>query len=163
MSVQVAYTTNPDSQANRQALAQQSSRSAAYDPVDKLRVSQPQALIDTDFEYGTQPTKWESIALQNNRQSCYYIAQQPITGISSIAGDGTTRAVVVTTSGTLPNAGSIVYIQNSLDTNANGWYYVTASGAGTFTYQASGIAHTGVYFLNSPFQSEWRFPCQCGI
>ena len=29
------------------------------DPVDKLRVSNPQALIDTDFEYGVQPTKWE--------------------------------------------------------------------------------------------------------
>jgi len=27
------------------------------DPVDKLRVSQPQSLIDTDFEYGVQSTK----------------------------------------------------------------------------------------------------------
>jgi hypothetical protein len=26
------------------------------DPVDKLRVSEPQSLIDTDFEYGIQPT-----------------------------------------------------------------------------------------------------------
>ena len=164
MSVQVAYTTNPDSQANRQALAQQSSRSAAYDPVDKLRVSQPQALIDTDFEYGTQPTKWESIALQNNRQSCYYIPQQPITGISSIAGDGTTRAVVVTTSGTLPNAGSIVYIQNSLDTNANGWYYVTASGAGTFTYQASGIVANGnQYNPANSYAFTGYFYSNCGI
>ena len=33
------------------------------DPVDKIRVSNPQALIDTDFEYGPQPTKWESINL----------------------------------------------------------------------------------------------------
>ena len=28
------------------------------DPVSKLRVSNPQNLIDTDFEYGLQPTKW---------------------------------------------------------------------------------------------------------
>jgi hypothetical protein len=27
------------------------------DPVDKLRVSTPQSMIDTDFEYGTQTTK----------------------------------------------------------------------------------------------------------
>jgi len=29
------------------------------DPTNKFRVTQPQALIDTDFEYGTQVTKWE--------------------------------------------------------------------------------------------------------
>ena len=37
------------------------------DPVGKFRVSQPVALIDTDFEYGTQGTKWESLSLTNNR------------------------------------------------------------------------------------------------
>ena len=31
------------------------------DPVHKFRVSNPQNLIDTDFEYGLQPTKWETI------------------------------------------------------------------------------------------------------
>ena len=41
------------------------------DPVDKLRVSTPQALIDTDFEYGIQPTKWESQTLVNNRPSSF--------------------------------------------------------------------------------------------
>jgi len=61
------------------------------DPVGKFRTSTPQSLIDTDFEYGTQPTKWESIGMQNNRQSLYYIAQQPILNISSIAGDGPQR------------------------------------------------------------------------
>jgi len=37
------------------------------DPVGKFRVSQPVALIDTDFEYGTQGTKWESLSMTNNR------------------------------------------------------------------------------------------------
>ena len=41
------------------------------DPVSKLRVSQPQALIDTDFEYGQQTTKWENLALVNNRPWAY--------------------------------------------------------------------------------------------
>ena len=36
-------------------------------PVNKFRVSMPQALIDTDFEYGTQSTKWETIGLLNNK------------------------------------------------------------------------------------------------
>ena len=41
------------------------------DPVGKLRVSQPQALIDTDFEYGIQQTKWESLSMINNRPFAY--------------------------------------------------------------------------------------------
>jgi|APGre2960657404_1045060.scaffolds.fasta_scaffold01961_2 hypothetical protein len=36
------------------------------DPVSKFRVSQPQTLIDTDFEYGLQTTKWETIETINN-------------------------------------------------------------------------------------------------
>lgn len=37
------------------------------DPVNRLRVAQPQSLIDTDFEYGGQLTKWENLAMTNNR------------------------------------------------------------------------------------------------
>ena len=36
------------------------------DPVSKIRVSQPENLIDTDFEYGLQSTKWETVELSNN-------------------------------------------------------------------------------------------------
>jgi hypothetical protein len=51
---------------------------AYMDPVGKMRVSQPQALIDTDFEYGLQPTKWETINLLSNRPTSFYDATQPI-------------------------------------------------------------------------------------
>jgi hypothetical protein len=30
----------------------------SMDPVSKYRVSTPQSLIDTDFEYGLQAVKW---------------------------------------------------------------------------------------------------------
>jgi len=97
------------------------------DPVGKLRVSTPQALIDTDFEYGTQPTKWESIALQNNRQSVYYIAQQPVTGITSIAGDGSTATLTILTGSTTNvGVGNPIFIQNSNSPSANGWWTITA-------------------------------------
>jgi hypothetical protein len=36
------------------------------DPVNKFRTSSPQALIDTDFEYGTQISKWENLVTINN-------------------------------------------------------------------------------------------------
>ncbi len=40
--------------------------SAFIDPVTKLRISQPETLIDTDFECGLQPTKWETVELIND-------------------------------------------------------------------------------------------------
>jgi hypothetical protein len=94
-----------------------------------MRVSTPQALIDTDFEYGTQPTKWESVSLQNNRQSCYYIPQQPLS-VTSITGT-TTLTVTVSANITIA-AGTPIYIQNATDSNANGWWY-TNSGVTTGT------------------------------
>lgn len=47
------------------------------DPVDKIRVSNPQALMDTDFEYSLQSTKWESVELQNNIPGIYQRANEP--------------------------------------------------------------------------------------
>lgn len=65
------------------------------DPVGKLRTSSPQSLIDTDFEYSTQSTKWESINLLSNKPSAYYdvTAPMPITAVASAG----TRVVTVTT------------------------------------------------------------------
>jgi len=97
------------------------------DPVGKFRTTTPQSLIDTDFEYGTQPTKWESISLQNNRQSLYYITQQPLTGITSIAGDGATATITILTGATQGAAvGQPIFVLNSNSSVANGWWYITA-------------------------------------
>jgi hypothetical protein len=48
------------------------------DPVQKMRVSTPQSLIDTDFEYGTQQTKWENLAVLNGRPSFFVDYQSPL-------------------------------------------------------------------------------------
>lgn len=68
------------------------------DPVTKIRVSTPENLIDTDFEYGTQSTKWETIELINNTPSFFSkvgdSAVQDITSISTLAGS---REITVTT------------------------------------------------------------------
>jgi hypothetical protein len=47
------------------------------DNVQKFRVSTPQALIDTDFEYSLQGTKWELLNLNNNVPSVYSRANEP--------------------------------------------------------------------------------------
>ena len=41
------------------------------DPVGKFRVCEPQTLIDTDYEYGLQSTKWETLELVNNIPTFY--------------------------------------------------------------------------------------------
>jgi hypothetical protein len=134
------------------------------DPVGKFRVSQPQALIDTDFEYGTQPTKWESIALQNNRQSVYYIPQQPLS-VTSIT--GTTTLTITVSSAITIAAGTPIYIQNATDPNANGWWYTdtgvtagttftviptTACAAGEKFSAATTYVYTGFFYSNSGIQ-----------
>ena len=41
------------------------------DAIERMRVSQPQALIDADFEYGLQPTKWASYGTMRGYPSIY--------------------------------------------------------------------------------------------
>jgi len=68
------------------------------DPVSKLRVSQPENLIDTDFEYGLQSTKWETVELSNNVPS-YYIsdADSGVTDIVQITSKAGSDVITVQT------------------------------------------------------------------
>ena len=120
------------------------------DPVDKIRISAPQALIDTDFEYGPQPTKWESINLLNNRPSAFYDNTQSFSNISSntafynsssayqvtnITASGKTVTVAINnTQGII--AGMPIFVQGTLDNaNADGWWIVEGVSTNTnFTY-----------------------------
>ena len=70
------------------------------DGLDRLRVSSPESLIDTDFEYSLQPSKWETLELMGNIPSIYsknddlVIPSTAIVGISAIS---TSFAVAVST------------------------------------------------------------------
>ena len=113
------------------------------DPVDKLRVSTPQSLIDTDFEYGIQSTKWESLNLLNNRPSAFYDPTVTVAGITNI----TATAKVVTVllpSTTGITVGMPFFIQGTLDNvNADGWWLVESVSANvnfTFTVNTAPAA-----------------------
>jgi hypothetical protein len=54
-----------------------SNNDATLDAVQKFRVSMPEALIDTDFEYSLQGTKWELLNLNNNTPSVFARANEP--------------------------------------------------------------------------------------
>jgi hypothetical protein len=136
------------------------------DPVGKMRVSTPQALIDTDFEYGTQPTKWETIGLQNNRQSCYYFAQAPLV-VTAIAGTSTADVVTLTITGTVA-ANTPIYIQNSTNSTINGWGYTVAGGTTTVSVQlapGSSTTTNGAAYFNPALTYVYTgsFFSNCGI
>ena len=118
------------------------------DPVDKLRVSTPQSLIDTDFEYGMQPTKWDFVNLLNNRPSAFYDATQGISNTSrtdiTFPGSNTSayqitnvtasaKVVTVAINNTTGiTVGLPIYIQGTLDAgNVDGWWQVEAVTANT--------------------------------
>ena len=95
---------------------------AYIDPVGKMRMSTPQALIDTDFEYGLQPTKWETLTLINNRPSFFVNTQNPIT-VSNVTIIGGTSIVNVATT-TPPPLGTPILLQDTLFAGANGPFIV---------------------------------------
>lgn len=115
------------------------------DPVDKLRVSTPQSLIDTDFEYGTQTTKWENLALVNYRPFAFQ-RPEPISGVTAISMPTNSRTVTVTTSSAHGlTAGTAISILDTFLSIANGNYIVeTVPSSTSFTYTASSVNKTTI-------------------
>jgi hypothetical protein len=79
------------------------------DAVERMRVAAPQSLIDADFEYGLQNTKWQSLFLNNDVPSLYELPGSELTanvngyatfiGVTPITGTGTT-SITLTNQGT---------------------------------------------------------------
>jgi hypothetical protein len=107
------------------------------DPVSKFRVSNPQNLIDTDFEYGLQPTKWETVELINNTPSFFSKSgDTTIDGISSIITNAGTREIIVKTE--LDHGldvGIPINVTGTKSITADGAYIINSiPDARTFTY-----------------------------
>ena len=93
------------------------------DPINKLRVSEPQALIDTDFEYGTQISKWENLAMINNRPFAFPSAVGVGT-INSISLPKASRTVTVGLATAAPGIGTAITVQDTFLNIANGNFVV---------------------------------------
>jgi hypothetical protein len=63
----------------------------ASDAMERMKVGIPQSMLDADFEYGLQPTKWQTIALMRNYPSIYEIpnSDQPVINVVTDASSGT--------------------------------------------------------------------------
>jgi len=110
------------------------------DPVNKLRVSNPQNLIDTDFEYGLQPSKWETVELVNNIPS-FFSAQSDyiIPDVISVqATQGSSAIEVQTLDPHGISVGAPIDVQGLNRITAEGKYLVTSVPSPTsFVYKAS--------------------------
>jgi hypothetical protein len=107
------------------------------DPVTKLRVSEPQTMMDTDFEYGLQPTKWETVELINNTPSFFSASgDTTIPNLLDLTTTADSREIKVTTS--LPHGlavGIPLNVSGSKSLTADGAYIINSvPDTTTFTY-----------------------------
>ena len=145
------------------------------DPVSKIRVSTPQNLIDTDFEYGLQPSRWETIELVNNIPSFYasqsdYVIPK-IISVETI--EGSENIVVTTLESHGVSVGAPIDVQGLGNRTAEGKFLVTKVPTPTsFVYESKGVQSNtaniiGVYTTITPGQfytgSDIKYSAQFGV
>jgi hypothetical protein len=98
------------------------------DAFERMRVSTPQSMLDADFEYGLQPTKWQMIGLSRAVPAIYEVPGTDFTVASinsNASGGGATpdRESLITVTSVNPHnltTGSIVTMQG-LDNSVYGY------------------------------------------
>jgi hypothetical protein len=118
------------------------------DAIERMRVANPQSLIDADFEYGLQPTKWQNYTEIRNIPGIY---EKPGLDLflSNITTDGASPSTITVTT-SAPHGLSVadpVIIYGLTGTpnyaRAEGAFVIaTVSDANSFTYFAKGIVGT---------------------
>ena len=108
------------------------------DPVSKLRVSNPENLIDTDFEYGLQSTKWETLELVKNIPTFYSRNGDESLSLSSVTKTNNSEIIsVVTAESHNLSIGNPIIVQGTDSISADGAFIVTAIPSTTsFQYKA---------------------------
>ncbi len=116
------------------------------DAIERIRVANPVSLIDADFEYGLQDTKWQSLGLNRNIPSFFELPSLPLT-VSNITSDGAagfSNITVTVASGEAIPIDTPVSVSGTLNELAEGIFLVTTSnGTTSFTYKAKGFISAG--------------------
>ncbi len=110
------------------------------DPVSKFRVSQPNTLIDTDFEYGLQATKWETLERVNDVPAFHSIAGDvPLSGILTVLTTGTRIVTVTTSTAHGFVTGTPIDVRGVSSPTAEGTFIVKRTTDLSFTYEARAV------------------------
>lgn len=135
-------------------------RETQIDAASKLRVSTPHSMIDTDFEYGFQHEKWESLQLINNVPTFFSRTGDTPVPLSDVQTRTGIHDVYVTTLN--PHGfidGQPVLIQGLQTPLAEGYFTIyKILSPTTFAYRAATAQlSTGSIYLP---QVSQLFPCQ---
>jgi hypothetical protein len=119
------------------------------DAIERMRVAAPQSMLDADFEYGLQPTKWQAIGIQRGYPSVYEVpgTDTQVSTVTTDASTGTSGVgeslITVTTVGphgfTAGTPFTIKSLANSISgfSRAEGTFIInTVPSTTTFTYYA---------------------------
>jgi len=111
------------------------------DPVSKFRVSQPENLIDTDFEYGLQSTKWETLEMVKNIPTFFSRTGDNELTISNITTvNGSDVVTVFTTDDHSFSTGTPVILIGTKNITCDGTFVVTTViDSKIFQYKAKAI------------------------
>jgi len=110
------------------------------DPVSKFRVSQPNTLIDTDFEYGLQSSKWETLERQNEVPAFHSLAGDvPLSNVIDVTVNGTNLVSVTTSSPHGISTGTPIDVRGVESTTAEGTFVVKRTTDYVFTYEARAV------------------------
>jgi hypothetical protein len=123
--------------------------SVGTDAFERTRVANPQSMLDADFEYGLQPTKWQTINMLRGYPSIYEVPGTDIqvTAVVTDASSGTSNVgaslITITTSAAHGyTTGSPITIKGLANTvsgfaRAEGTFVINqVTGATTFNYYA---------------------------
>ena len=120
------------------------------DAIERLRVAAPQSMLDADFEYGLQPTKWQAIGVARGYPSVYELpgSDTPVVSVVTDASVGVggvgESLITVTTQGAHGfSAGTPITIRSLANTitgfsRAEGTFIIiSVPTTTTFTYYAT--------------------------
>ena len=127
---------------------------AQQDGANKFRVTTPQSLIDTDFEYGLQSSKWEGVTMINNRPFAFPTAVA-VPGVTGIAMSTSSRVVTITTTSAHGlTVGTPIYVQDTFLSFANGNFIIeTVPTSTTLTYTARAVNTTAITAIFDAFKT----------
>ena len=110
------------------------------DPVSKFRVSNPENLIDTDFEYGLQSTKWETLELTKNIPTFFARNGDFELEVTSITATQGSNLITVTTGAShgLQRGSPVIVIGTSNILADGGFVVASRIDDTTFTYKCKG-------------------------
>jgi len=115
----------------------------AVDAVERIRVGNPQSLIDADFEYGLQESKWQNLGLNRNYASFYEFPGPP-EGVTSVASDGASpfSNITITYDVASTGIGTPISVSGLEAPLAEGIFIPYNATATTVVYKAKGVVPT---------------------